>query len=137
MAGHLGQDASMQTNGAGRNSSKTRAAADVFDDPKFQAYCAHVKADLVPKLQGCEAAVHLVPVGDTDVKFAVELGFAIMLNKPIIAVLRPGATLPDKLRLVTDEIVHMPVHGDNASLADEVIAALTRIRDARQSPASS
>jgi nucleoside 2-deoxyribosyltransferase len=71
------------------------------------------------------------------VKFAVELGFAIMLNKPIIAVLQPGGTLPDKLRLVADEIVYMPAKRNSAAFTDDVLAALTRIRNARQPPASS
>jgi hypothetical protein len=39
------------------------------------------------------------------VKFAVELGFSIMLDKPIIAVVAPGTQVPGKLVAVADEIV--------------------------------
>jgi hypothetical protein len=40
-----------------------------------------------------------------DVKFAVELGFMVMLDKPIIAVVSPGSKVPLKLAKVADEIV--------------------------------
>ena len=48
----------------------------------------------------------LVPDADkVDVKFAVELGLAIMLDKPILAVVQPGMTIPDRLRRVADAII--------------------------------
>lgn len=48
-------------------------------------------------------------------RFACELGFALMLNKPIIAVVAPGVQLSDKLSRCIDSFVearpddsHMP-----------------------------
>jgi hypothetical protein len=42
---------------------------------------------------------------DVDVKFAVELGLAIMLDKPILAVVQPGTEVPGRLRQVADAII--------------------------------
>jgi hypothetical protein len=41
------------------------------------------------------------------VKFALELGFSIMLDKPIIAVVGHGAKVPAKLVQVADSIIEM------------------------------
>lgn len=51
--------------------------------------------------------VSLVPTEQTDIKFALELGVAIMLDKPIIAVVRPGTRVPAKLVAVADELLEM------------------------------
>ncbi|TWT91418.1 hypothetical protein [Neorhodopirellula pilleata] len=40
-----------------------------------------------------------------DVKFAVETGIAVLLDKPIIAVVRPGTKIPEKLARVVDRFV--------------------------------
>jgi len=56
-----------------------------------------------------------VPVdpASVDIKFAVELGLMIMLDKPIIMVIQPNQVLPEKLRRVADDIVvHDPEHPD-------------------------
>lgn len=42
---------------------------------------------------------------DLDVKFCVELGASIMLDKPILAVVRPGVKCSKKLMTVVDEII--------------------------------
>ncbi len=42
---------------------------------------------------------------EVDVKFAVELGLAILLDKPILAVVQPGVHVPDRLRQVADAVI--------------------------------
>lgn len=67
-----------------------------------------VMEGLVPKVDGAAVCVSVVGEGDyanIDPEFCVQLGVMIMLDKPIIAVQMPGAVIPDKLRLVADEIV--------------------------------
>lgn len=78
---------------------------DIRNDPEFQRYAADVKKNLIPKLRGSACTVSIVPEGETDVKFAVELGLSVMLDKPIIAVVAPGTMIPSKLALVADVIV--------------------------------
>lgn len=46
----------------------------------------------------------LVP-DQVDVKFAVELGLAIMLDKPIIAMAQPGARIPPGLVKVATAVI--------------------------------
>jgi hypothetical protein len=94
---------------------------DPFDTDEWRAYAKHALDDLVPKLRNSAVAVQLVPDGPTDVKFALELGMSIMLDKPIIAVFEPGTRVPAKLVAVADALVE-------GSLSDPTTAK--RIKDA-------
>jgi hypothetical protein len=47
----------------------------------------------------------LVPSGEPDVKFCVELGMAIMLGKPIVAVAASLADVPTRLRRAADAVI--------------------------------
>ena len=79
-------------------SPEERTAWDEFVDA--------FRRDALEKIAGSATFVSLVPSGvAADVKFCAELGTAIMLDKPILAVARPGVELPAKLRAVADEIV--------------------------------
>jgi hypothetical protein len=82
------------------------------DDIQFQRV---VMEGLVPKVQDSAFCVSLCPTDESnriDAKFCVELGVMIMLDKPIIAVIAPGAPLPRKLELVADKIVHADITTD-------------------------
>jgi hypothetical protein len=77
-----------------------------FEDKGWLEYADHVVNELIPKIQDSAITVSLVPEGKaTDVKFAVELGFSIMLDKPIVAVVSPGTKVPAKIVAVADVIV--------------------------------
>jgi hypothetical protein len=78
---------------------------DPFDSLEFQDYARHVRDELIPRLDQSALSISLVPEGVGDVKFAVELGLSIMMDKPIIAVVTPGVQVPQKLALVADEII--------------------------------
>lgn len=98
---------------------------DIFDDPDVRAWTQGVVEDLIPKLRNSSMTVSLVPERPeaVDVKFAVELGFSIMLGKPIILVVRPGTRLPDKVVALADQIVEM----DGADTGDRLQAAITQV----------
>lgn len=71
----------------------------------WDGFVSHFRRDAVEKIAGSAAFVSLLPSGEVDVKFAVELGTAIMLDKPILAVAQPGGRVSSKLRAVADRIV--------------------------------
>lgn len=76
-----------------------------YDDPGFREFSERVHRDLLPKLEDSSVVASLLPEGEVDVKFAIELGLSIMLDKPIIAVVRPGVHIPEKLARVVDRFV--------------------------------
>lgn len=78
---------------------------DPFQSPEWLDYEERVVMGLIPKLEGSAMTISLVPKGPTDVKFALELGLSIMMNKPIIAVALEGAEIPPKLEQFADYVV--------------------------------
>lgn len=80
---------------------------DPWSDPDAQEWIAHVRKTLVPMLEGSSISCMLGPdIGNADVKFAVELGMSILLDKPILVIALPGRKVPDKLRMIADDIVY-------------------------------
>lgn len=78
----------------------------VWDSPETLAWARRVVWDLVPKIAASHYFVTYTRTdGEADVKLAVELGFAVLMDKPIIALVAPGARVPNKLVLVADAII--------------------------------
>lgn len=82
---------------------------DIRNDPSFQRFENHVRESLIPKIEDTNLFVSIVPIAPNkvDVKFAVELGLAIMYDKPIVAVIAPGTPIPEKLSRVVDRFVEL------------------------------
>jgi hypothetical protein len=99
------------------------------NDPEFNEWAARVKRELVPKLEDSACTISLVPEGETDVKFAVELGLSIMLDKPIILVVRPGTKVPAKLALVAADIVEVSDWQDTLAVSLKIGEAIGRLVD--------
>lgn len=82
----------------------------IESDEQFQRV---VTEGLVPRVAGSHVCVSIVPTDQknfVDAKFCVELGVMIMLDKPILAIVDPSVPVPEKLRLVADEIVFADIH---------------------------
>jgi hypothetical protein len=100
---------------------------DLWDDPSAKAWTRHVIDEMVPKLAGSACTISLVPEDrEGDVKFWVELGASIMLDKPLIAIVLGDTPVPRKLALVADGIVRAP-DGINPAASEALRAALRRI----------
>ena len=72
---------------------------------QWDAIVDHTRAELIPKLAGSALVMSMVPKGPTDVKFALELGMSVMLDKPIVALIAPGGGCPPKLCQVADLVI--------------------------------
>lgn len=73
---------------------------------QWNAFVDHVREKTVRAMTESAFVASLVPDGKPDIKFAVELGLAIMLDKPIIAIAMPGCKPPPGLRKVAHGIVY-------------------------------
>jgi nucleoside 2-deoxyribosyltransferase len=62
-----------------------------MSDPQWEQFVHNVREDAVKKIESSAFVMSVVPEAeDVDIKFCVELGLAIMLDKPILAVVQPG-----------------------------------------------
>lgn len=95
---------------------------DGWDD-----FVAHTRRVTVEGLAASAFVMSLVPRGEPDIKFAVELGLSIMLDKPILAVVLSGSAVPEKLRRVADEVVVADV--DTEEGVALVAAAVNRMAE--------
>lgn len=78
---------------------------DPFQDPAWLEYADHVREELIPMIKDSSITMALYTGKDPDPKQAVELGYMVLLDKPIITVVPPGTPVPNKLAIVSDAIV--------------------------------
>lgn len=88
---------------------------DPFDSPEWKDYKKRIQTDLLPKLEASAMTVTLAPTdpATTDIKFAVELGLSIMLNKPIIVVIDEAGVVPPGLEKIADAIIRGDLAADS------------------------
>lgn len=67
-------------------------------------FLRRAQEEMIPKMRESAFVVSIIS-GAVDAKIAVEIGAAVLLNKPIIVAVVPGAQVPEKLVRVADHIV--------------------------------
>jgi hypothetical protein len=93
-------------------------------------YWERVRRDLVPKVSGSAFAMLCVDMDAdaVDVQFATQLGLSVMMDKPLIVVVRPGTKLPAHLVRAADEIVEMdPTDPRVEDTSSRLLAAINRV----------
>jgi nucleoside 2-deoxyribosyltransferase len=79
---------------------------DILDDPDFKRYARHFLDEVAPKMMESAYVITIAPTGgEADVKQAVEIGYAIMLGKPLIVLKQPGQVVAEKLLRIADHVV--------------------------------
>jgi len=99
-----------------------------YDDPEWDEFVRNVREGTVKQIDSSAFVMSLVPSDEVDIKFAVELGLSIMLDKPLLVVAHRGRDVPDRLRRVADEVVEVDL--DTEAGAAELSAAIARIHEA-------
>jgi hypothetical protein len=92
---------------------------------EWDAFVDHFRRDALAKISDSAFVASIVPTDEFDVKFAVETGAAIMLGKPILLIVAPGASVPGKLALVADRIVEADI--DTQEGRDAVAKAINEM----------
>jgi hypothetical protein len=88
-------------------------------------YFALAKREMFPKMQ--DSAFVLSIVGDPDPKLCLEIGAAIMFDKPIIAVVPKGRPIPLSLRTIAHKVVELddPTSESSRKVLMDAITELT------------
>jgi nucleoside 2-deoxyribosyltransferase len=98
--------------------------SDPFESEEFQDFRRRVLREMLPKLKRSDVSLTIYS-GEADVKLAVELGFAILLEKPIILCVDPDVVVGPRLRRVADRIVIGRLEDDE--LTDRLQAAISEL----------
>jgi nucleoside 2-deoxyribosyltransferase len=99
--------------------------SDWSQEPEAQRWIADVQENMVPRMQASGAVVS-IQAGKTDVKHAVELGMALLLDKPLILAVTPGVEVPERLRRAADDVIVFDMTEPEAT-AQRVRDAMDRI----------
>ena len=102
--------------------------SDWSEDPAAQSWLRRANAELRPMVKGSAHTMALYSGGEPDAKQAVELGFMILYDKPVILVVVPGVTVPDHLVRCADEIVEVDMD-DTQAAALAIAAAIKRVEN--------
>lgn len=84
--------------------SKRKRVGPWWEDPEARDFLAEAEANLAPKVADSHVTLAIWD-GKVDPKIAIEMGYMVLLDKPIIAVVRPGVKVPAKLAKVVDRFV--------------------------------
>ncbi|SRR6266702_5205561 len=99
-------------------------ANDIFDDPDVKAYLAHAEREMLPKMK--DSAITIALFHDKiDIKQCVEIGAAILFDKPIVVVVCGSKPVPANLKRVASAIVEGNMR-DDATKA-KIQAALAKV----------
>jgi nucleoside 2-deoxyribosyltransferase len=97
---------------------------DPFESAGWLEYAQHARETLEPMVKDSAVAMSLY-TGEIDPKMALETGYMIMLDKPIITVVSHGMKVPNKLAVVSDEIVEGEI--DDPDFQVRFKAAIDRV----------
>lgn len=101
-----------------------------WESEEWLDYADRFLAHTFPKIEDSSVFMALIPQGAGDLKFWLELGAGIMMDKPIMVVVPAGRPLPAKLTNIADAIIEMPPDFDtNAAARDRVGERITGAMD--------
>jgi hypothetical protein len=78
---------------------------DPWADPRAQRWLKHVRENVLPMVEESNAFAAIAPQGEPDIKFCVELGLGLMLDKPIVVIARARRDVPPKLWLIAEAVL--------------------------------
>lgn len=98
-----------------------------LQDPEWIAFAEHFRIHALPKLMSSDFSLSITPKdpNHTDLKFAVEIGASMMLDKPMIFLVQPGTKIPEKVMRVADHILEF--NPDDPKAMARLQEAITKI----------
>jgi len=93
---------------------------------KLEDYFEHARREVLPKMKQSAVSITILH-GDPDPKLCLELGAAILYEKPLIILAVKNPIIPDVLRRLADRIIE--VDELNEETSKKTAAAVTEILD--------
>lgn len=84
----------------------------------------NARRDLQPKMASSAYVITLTPDDELDPKVALETGYAVLLDKPIVLVGWPGRSIPPGLRRVAHTVIELSAPLSEEAGAQELMARL-------------
>jgi hypothetical protein len=101
-----------------------------FDDPDVKEYLDHAEKEMLPMMEKSALTLCIFP-GKVDIKLCVEIGAAILFDKPIIVVASSDKPVPTNLKRVASAIIECDDIKDESTQA-KIQAAISSVLDQDQ-----
>lgn len=76
-----------------------------YDDPTLAAMLKRFAKEVMPQMQ--DSAISLAIIGKPDAKLCLEIGAAVLFDKPIIIAVRKGDPVPANIKRVASAIIEL------------------------------
>jgi hypothetical protein len=103
---------------------------DPFDSEEYKNWADEMRATLIPQMRESASILMIAPRMDTkfDINFALQIGSAILLEKPLILLVQVGRDIPPKLRAIADRIIETDMNKatmDKDGIQQQIRQAMT------------
>jgi hypothetical protein len=86
---------------------------DFTKSKEWKQFARHVREDVVPKISGSQVLLSIAGSGDDfDVRQAVEIGAAMLLDKPMVLIVPEGRQAPARLVRAADKVIYASVNSE-------------------------
>lgn len=103
------------------------------DDQDMQNWIDRHNTELRPMIKDSAYVIGLISGSEPDAKQAVEIGFTLLLGKPLILAVSPGAQVPPGLVKAADAIVEADLDDPDATML-RLRAVMETIVEAAREP---
>ena len=97
---------------------------DPFDAPELQDMFAAARRELGPKVKASAVGLSILS-GEVDPKIAIEIGYILLLDKPLILIVMPGTHVPKGLAKAAAAILEW--HPDGTEMGKRVSETMKRL----------
>jgi hypothetical protein len=94
-----------------------------------QEFMERADTELRMMIEKSAIVMHIIGAGPPTVKSAVEVGFALLLDKPIIVVVPEDRPVPDHLRNIAVAVI--PLELEPSAMADRIQETMDRVYPGR------
>lgn len=92
---------------------------------EFEEWAKHHRETTIKAMAESAMVFSLYPSGGrdgVDIEYALQVGAMVLFEKPILLFIMPGQSIPEKLRMVADEVIE--IHPDEIDLGSERVRGL-------------
>jgi hypothetical protein len=98
---------------------------EVWDDPQMKRYLEHARNELQPMIDKSTFVLSVAPEAGPDPKIAMETGYMMWLDKPLIVVASKGQKVPRNIRKVAEVVIYG--HPSDPKVQAQLRRALNRL----------
>lgn len=88
-----------------------RSRDEILDQSHVKDMLFRAERDMFPKMKASSMSL-IIGTSECDAKLALEVGAAVLLDKPLLVVIPPGRTISATLRRVATHVVEIDVFSD-------------------------